>query len=120
MRKTRPPAQTNTGAWAGGILETTEKKVTKISQAKWDITKGILKRIQNKLSTSENNTLNFKKLESDRGYLIHVATTYKQMIPFLKGIHLTLDSWRPNQKDDGWKMSNKEWMNFLCSVIVGK
>ena len=37
------------------------------------------------------------------------------MIPFLKGIHLTLDSWRPNRKEDGWKMSNKEWLNFLCS-----
>ena len=28
--------------------------------------------------------------------------------PYLKGIHLTLDGWRPWRKDDGWRMSNKE------------
>ena len=27
------------------------------------------------------------------------------MVPYLKGIHLTLDSWRPWRKGDGWKMN---------------
>jgi hypothetical protein len=27
------------------------------------------------------------------------------LVPYLKGIHLTLDSWRPNWDDDGWKIS---------------
>ncbi len=29
-------------------------------------------------------------------------------MPYLKGIHLTLDSWRRWRKEDGWKMSMKE------------
>jgi hypothetical protein len=28
------------------------------------------------------------------------------MVPYLKGIHLSLDSWRPNRDDDGWRSSN--------------
>jgi hypothetical protein len=30
------------------------------------------------------------------------------MIPYLKGIHLTLDNWREGRCNDGWKMSRKE------------
>ena len=25
------------------------------------------------------------------------------MVPYLKGLHLTLDSWRPNRDEDGWR-----------------
>lgn len=38
------------------------------------------------------------------------------MVPFLKGIHQTIDSWRPNRHEDGWKMSDKEWLLLLSSV----
>ena len=34
-------------------------------------------------------------MESIRGLLVYVSKTYKDMIPYLKGLHLTLDSWRP-------------------------
>jgi hypothetical protein len=30
------------------------------------------------------------------------------MLPYLKGIHQALDSWRPNWVEDGWKLSHKE------------
>jgi hypothetical protein len=30
------------------------------------------------------------------------------MVPYLKGIHQTLDGWRPNRDTDGWKLSSKE------------
>jgi hypothetical protein len=33
--------------------------------------------------------------------------TYTSMIPYLKGIYLTLNSWRGNRNKDGWKESNK-------------
>jgi hypothetical protein len=33
----------------------------------------------------------------------------------LKGIHLTLDSWSPWQKEDGWKMTLKEIKAALSS-----
>ena len=48
--------------------------------------------------------INYKKLESARGFLVYVAGTFKAMIPYLKGIHLTLDSWREHRDREGWKI----------------
>jgi hypothetical protein len=45
-------------------------------------------------------------LESARGFIIYVLRTYTSMIPYLKGLHLTIDSWRPNRDDDGWRMTS--------------
>jgi hypothetical protein len=36
--------------------------------------------------------------------LIYVTRTYPAMVPFLKGIHQTLEMWRPNRDEDGWKI----------------
>jgi hypothetical protein len=49
-----------------------------------------------------------KALESYRGFLIYVSQTYPYMVPYLKGVHLTLDSWREGRREDGWKRSQKE------------
>eukprot|EP00980_Cylindrotheca_fusiformis_P018324 scaffold5977_cov98-Cylindrotheca_fusiformis.AAC.1 len=115
-RKTRPPAPGVTpGAWAGMIAEVDSSGVYKtVAQAKWDKAKAILTRIKEELSSSES--LSFKPLERDRGFLVHLATTFKSITPYLKGIHLTLDSWRANRKQDGWKMSPKEWGIFLEGI----
>jgi len=45
-----------------------------------------------------------------------VAGTYKNINPNLKGYHLIIDSWRQNRKEDGWKMSRREWYSYLESV----
>eukprot|EP00980_Cylindrotheca_fusiformis_P021935 scaffold8770_cov167-Cylindrotheca_fusiformis.AAC.2 len=116
IRKIRPPAVgCPPGAWAGMIAEATHEGIFKtVAQAKWDKAKLILDRIYNELPNAEG--LEFKQLERDRGFLIHLAATYKAMTPYLKGIHLTLDSWRANRRSDGWKMSPKEWAGFLAGV----
>jgi hypothetical protein len=51
--------------------------------------------------------LHFKSLECNVGFIVYVAMTYTSMIPYLKGIYLTLNSWRGNRNKDGWKESNK-------------
>ena len=33
---------------------------------------------------------------------MYVATTYTVLTPYLRGIHLTLDSWRPYRDSEGW------------------
>ncbi len=33
--------------------------------------------------------------------------TYPALTSYLKGLHLTLDSWRPGRDKDGWKISSK-------------
>ena len=40
-------------------------------------------------------------MESIIGLLVYVSIIYKYMNPYLKGVHLTLDSCRP-YRDEGW------------------
>jgi len=47
-------------------------------------------------------------LECHRGFFIYLVRTYTTMVPYLKGIHLTLDSWRDNRDSEGWRLSPKE------------
>ena len=46
-----------------------------------------------------------KTLESYRGFLVYLSWTYPSLVPHLKGIHLTLDSWRPHRDQDGWRLT---------------
>jgi len=48
--------------------------------------------------------LNRSKLGSQRGFLVYVARTYPQFVPYLKGIHATIEAWRPDRDSDGWKV----------------
>ena len=32
--------------------------------------------------------------------------TYPSLVPYFKGIHLTLDSWRENRDAEGWRIHN--------------
>jgi hypothetical protein len=74
-----------------------------VTQEKWDKTKRLLAALTCELV--EGVWLNFKSLESARGFMIYVSRTYRPMIPFLFGIHHTLDSWRPNRREDGWRQN---------------
>ena len=35
----------------------------------------------------------------------------------LKGMHQTIDSWRPNRDEDGWKMKSRDWMEVLAAIV---
>jgi hypothetical protein len=37
-----------------------------------------------------------------------VAQAYPSLVPYLKGIHLTLDSWRSGRNEDGWKRTQAD------------
>jgi len=116
-RKTKPPAQINTGAWAGSIIEADDDNIYKsVAQGKWDKVVKILTRIEAELESSLTNKLSFKPLERDRGFLVHLAMTYTVINPFLKGVHQTIDSWRPNRYQDGWKMKANDYLDKLAAL----
>jgi hypothetical protein len=46
-----------------------------------------------------------KELLVDRGFLVHVTRTYPAMVPYLKGFHLTIETWRGGRDAKGWKLS---------------
>jgi hypothetical protein len=105
-RKRRDPCQTP-GPWAGSIVHTEGGVITvSVSQECWDKARAILSWIET--SMMESDTIAHKQLESYRGFLIYLVRTYPDMNPYLKGIHLTLDSWRPWRREDGWKFTMAE------------
>jgi hypothetical protein len=80
-----------------------------VTQVQWDKTKNVLALITALLFAHGSQVrragvwLPRAPLESAQGFLIYVSRTYTSMIPFLKGLHLTIDSWRTNPDDDGWR-----------------
>ncbi|KAL7570483.1 hypothetical protein ACA910_004265 [Epithemia clementina (nom. ined.)] len=52
-------------------------------------------------------------MERVRGFLVYVTLTYGSVSPYLKGLHLTLESWRVDWDRDGWRMTPSEF-SLLC------
>ena len=93
------------GAWAGSIVKPDPESVNVlVSQDKWNKTKAYVREIHQELKESKDGKLCHKPLERKRGFLIYVTRTYPSMVPYLKGIHLTLDAWRPGRDEDGWRI----------------
>jgi hypothetical protein len=71
-----------------------------------------------------------------RGFLVYCSMTYEFMVPFLKGFHLAVDTFRPGQRKDGWKqMANPqgeldvenreevpldEWDKYVDNIAAGE
>jgi hypothetical protein len=103
-RKLRELMQ-DAGAWAGSVVHTSDGVYLLVSLKRWEKTKYILDELATELE--ERGSLDHQNLLSRRGFLIYVARTYISMKPYLKGLHQTIDSWRGNQDEDGWKLSKK-------------
>ena len=50
----------------------------------------------------------FKELERIVGFLVYVSQTYTCMVPYLKGMYLTLNSWRHGRDETGWKILKQQ------------
>jgi hypothetical protein len=119
-RKLREPSQ-EPGAWAGSVLSTVERDVTKfVTKERWRKTQGCIRWLAKKIGligdqwsdeapedddakAAPIGCLPHKQAEKIRGFLIYVSRTYRCMVPYLKGLHLTLDFWRPNRDEEGWR-----------------
>jgi hypothetical protein len=117
-RKRRPPSQ-NAGAWAGSIVWTNKSEVgVLVSEERWLKTRRIVRKWLDIVRKDENADLNTKDLLSDRGFIIYISRTYRMIIPYLKGLHLTIDGWRQNRDDDGWKRATAHMKNLPESDFV--
>ena len=98
-RKQRDVSQT-LGAWAGSAEHTADGDFsTMVEQTKWVKAKSKLQWVSKELESGPD--VEYKPLESIRGFLVYVAQAYHPMIPHLWGFHGTLNSWRPDRtKDD--------------------
>jgi hypothetical protein len=127
-RKRREPSQ-SPGAWAGATVCTDWNNAYKsVTDDQWMKTK---KRIRwlafqaglTAAAADLDKLLDLKELGLERreapegcmlhktagsywGFLVYVSRTYHAMVPYLKGIHLSLDRWRENRNEDGWRIAN--------------
>ncbi len=107
------------GAWSGIVCHTDAGAVSVLcTQEKWDKARGYIAQLMEQ--QAHNNIFNHKELERIRGFLVYVIRTYPSFTPFLKGIHLTLDSWRPNRGEDGWKviLDMHQHLGLECSAAT--
>jgi hypothetical protein len=83
-----------------------------VSQEKWDRTKALIQELSDLLA---NPPLPLHRLLQIRGFLIYVVRTYKWLNPYIKGLHLTIDSWRPGRADNGFKLKGRELKQAMAS-----
>jgi hypothetical protein len=115
-RKRRPSSQVP-GAWAGGVFKVGPSSVTKtVTQEKWSKARNMIKELYDSCREVEVPLLPLKTLLKQRGFLVHLAMTFSSMVPFLKGLHLTVDSWRCQRGDDGWKLPERDWRQHLLGL----
>ncbi len=50
---------------------------------------------------------------------MYVVWTYPWINPYMKGLHLTIDSWRPFRGPDGFKLRGKELERALAWGVDG-
>jgi len=78
-RKRRDPSCTP-GPWAGSIVAADQPQVEiSVSQERWDKSKGMVLLIKDALK--DDDTIDFKTLESYRGFLIYISRTYPSITP---------------------------------------
>ena len=115
-RKRRFPSK-SPGVWCGAKTSADNVGVyTSTTQVKWDKGKTIINGWLQELEESRDFSIEHKPMLSGRGFLVHLARTYPSMVPFLKGVHHTLENWRRGRTADGWKFSTDEWRSFLSEV----
>jgi len=102
LRKLR---EGGTGAWAGSVVLVDDELgvVVLTSQEKWDKMKAIIVKWLQKLEAGED-MLEHAALLSDRGFLVYVTQAYPALKPYLKGINLSMETWRGNRDAEGYKL----------------
>lgn len=111
----RGEASQEPGAWAGSVIVSKKKEgvFVTVSQEKWDKVKDVLDKYHVAIMKSEEKEqelwIDYKQLEKDTGFLVHVFMTYEHLKPYLKGFYLTMNSWRYDREGDGWKKVKKSW-----------
>jgi len=115
-RKRTSPSQTP-GPWAGTVTHTDGGKVCgMVSKEKWDKTKRLVAELEEMVA---RDYLPLTRLLQIRGFLMYVVRTYPWINPYMKGLHLTIDSWLRFRGPDGFNLRGKELASALAWDIDG-
>ena len=107
-RKRTTPTPTP-GSWAGTRTTTDNGVVAAtVSKERWLKTQAQVRELDRLVDEAdENGGVPLKPLLSIRGSLQYVCRTYDWLTPYMKGLHLSVDSWREGRDEEGWKYPPK-------------
>jgi len=110
-RKRRGPSQ-EPGAWSGSVVRTTNGNVSVlVSQEKWEKGQRYVATLREMwdggMDLDGRRRGERKTLETIRGFLQYLTKTYPSVTPYLKGIHLSVDGWRPDRNGEGWRLGRR-------------
>ena len=77
-----------------------------VTQEKWNKTKGEISRLRveiDEANARSDNTVKRKVLEEVAGFINHVERAYPTLLLYLNGVYATMNAWRPDGDEDGWK-----------------
>jgi hypothetical protein len=103
LRKRQDSSQTP-GAWWGSVVQTDGEGVYVLAaKDKWIKAKALLNELKAMMEENKG-AMSRKRLEQIQGFFIYVTRTYPGMVPYLIGIHMTIDGWRDNRQKSGWRL----------------
>ncbi len=105
------------GVWAGAVMNIIQRLgvCTLISEEKWAPLKSLLNKWW-KLLKACGTELAHKELLLDQGFLVYATRTYPTMVPYLKGFHLTIETWSGGRDKEGYKVKQSR----SASVVESK
>ena len=110
------------GPWAGGVYSTNNRNITKsVTKEKWEKGRKLINDLIKEIGEIPLKQLSYKLLERIRGFLCHLAMVYDVIFPYLKGFHLTLAQHLPRRDEEGWKLTDLDWIGHIeAKVDQGK
>jgi hypothetical protein len=102
----RTSALRTPGSWAGIVTHTDENQVCgMVSKEKWEKTQWLVRELATML---EQEFLPLHCLLVIRGFLNYVVHRYTWLNPYIKGLHLTINSWKPGREMSGFKLKEMD------------
>ena len=102
------------GPWTGTIFDTENERVTKsVTLTKWKKAQNNIIELRNLTKENHGVEIDYKLFERIRGFLCHLAMTYRILFPYLKGFHLTLSAHLPQRNEEGWKLTDLQWIAYV-------
>jgi hypothetical protein len=92
------------GAWSGSVVQMDGAGVYVLAaEDKWIKATALLNELKAMMGGNMGG-MSRNRLEQIRGSLIFLTRTYPGMVPYLTGIHMTIDGWRDNRQKSGCRL----------------
>jgi hypothetical protein len=102
-------------AWSGACVYTDQNLARKfLSQTKWEKLKLCVKWFL--YHAIKRTVANRKMVLEKRGFMVYCGCTYDLIPPYLKGIHLSLEVWRPSKSVDGLQCEDDPDPMFAAAI----